>query len=188
MEILENLPRARVEYTGALNKKFCHLIRKNNHSMKDYSNPMIRDIARSYNEKVKDYIMENRDGVELAQSLGRLFIVSYKSKAKYKDQKSSKEEGREVYFKNPETEGMNCKIMHTVYRQKYVFLNSRLYGFKAMQQFSRKVSGFYRDNYKKYIFLNDIRKFQELDNKLRYKEMFEQERIDKLKTYNEFEL
>jgi hypothetical protein len=187
----DNLPRCKHKALGALGTKFYKELKTKHPKLNELHNNDIKNIIKIFNKKVQKGIIENRDGVELPESLGRIFIGSWKFKNDRRaiDKYQSKIQKKRVYHRNMETDGNMCKIIHTTYMQKFVFANSMLYSFKAQQCYSREVSKHFIVNWKMYIPLsNNIQKFRQTMKKLEYKEKICSKNNEELKTYNEFEL
>ena len=83
----------------------------------------------------------NRDGVELPDSLGYLFIGTCPpAKGVNTDYSLSKEYGKVLQNKNWETDGNIGKIFYTNYSTKYRFKNRELWQFTAVRNFKRSVA------------------------------------------------
>jgi hypothetical protein len=133
--------------------------------------------------------MENREGVELPESLGYMFIATCKSKPKDNiDYHKSRLHGVKVSHKNWETDGALGKIVYTNYNAKYKFKDSSIWGFKPARKFKRTVSKYYIENWKMYIELNKNEKVSALIQKMvKTRDARIKFAVDAMKTYNEFD-
>ena len=86
-------------------------------------------------------VIENRDGVELPDSLGYIFIGTCPAaKSVNIDYALSKKYGKVLQNKNWETDGKIAKIFYTNYSTKYRFKNRELWQFTAVRQFKKAVA------------------------------------------------
>lgn len=97
-----------------------------------------------------NHVQEDRDGYQLPQMLGYLFVGSYKPARKAIDYKKSQELGLEVYHNNFDTDGLACKIFFSNYASKYKMVFRQLWKFKAHRTFQDQVSQTFKKNYKIY--------------------------------------
>ena len=117
-----------------------------------------------FNERIWKEVIENRDGVELPDSLGYIFIGTCPAaKSVNTDYALSKKYGKVLQNKNWETDGKVAKIFYTNYSTKYRFKNRELWQFTAVRQFKRAVAKSYPKKWTKYI---------RMENKKRVADMY----------------
>jgi len=177
-----NAPRYREKIKTLLNIDTYKRFKKKYPMYANVENSTLRKIIKMFNRKIWNGIIENRDGVELPNSLGYIFIGSCKPAKKVNvDYSKSKKYGKVLQNHNWETDGNIAKIFYTNYSTKYKFRNRDLWRFQAHRDFKRSVAKVYPDNWNKYMFMNDKQKISHLyyrqDDKCQ--EFF--------KNYNEFE-
>lgn len=184
-----NAPRYRSKSLDILNKEFYDDFRKEFPKYAYLTNRQIREIIRDVNGKIWETAVEERDGIELPEQLGCIFIASCppqkKSNVNYK---LSKEMQHHIQHRNWESDQFLAKIFYTNWGNKYRFLFSNLWGFAAVRQFSRTVAKVYPEQYKKYVVLDNIKHINNLFRKYSYRMKMEQEEAVSLEHYDEFDL
>jgi hypothetical protein len=150
---------------------------------------LFKAIVTNFNQKVWEMVIENRDGVELPDGLGFLFIGTCppaKSKTNI-DYANSTKYGVTVSNKNWETDNKLAKIMYSNYHLKYQFAHRELWGFTAVRQFKRAVAATYPTNWTKYVQLGDRNRVNDLFNKSVRRAKAKEISEIQIETYNEFE-
>jgi len=99
-------PRFRFCSLQLLNKSFYEKARKEHKDLAALSDAAIKEVVQICGTVIQDMVIEQRDGVELPEQLGFLFIGSTPAtKHGNIDYKKSIELGKEVRHKNWETYG-----------------------------------------------------------------------------------
>ncbi len=178
-----NAPRYREKRLGLLNKKTIDEFKDKYPLYSKIDDSKLKDIIKLYNKKLWNAVIEFRDGVELPNSLGYLFIGTC-SPAKYTKQNinyaKSTKHGKLLQNNNWETDGNLGKIFYTNASVKYKFKNRELWKFKAVRDFKRTVAKEYPKNWTKYTVIQNKYKIAHL-----YKEVADKKELE---NYNEFEL
>ena len=95
-----------------------------------------------------NHVIESRDGIELPESLGNIYIGTCPApKRKNIDMKKSIELGYAVEHRNWETDGNLGKVIYSNYGNKYSFRNPEAWRFKTGRLFKRTVSAKYPENW-----------------------------------------
>jgi hypothetical protein len=150
-----------------------------------------RNIVCTYNQELADAIIEYRDGIELPESLGHIFIGSCPAMTKRVnvDYKKSAQYGVVTQHRNWDSDNKVMKIFFTSHQVRYKLKNREIWAFVANREFKRKASKLYLDDYTKYMYINNNKKismlFKEGINKM-HKNM-QKLRIAS-EDYNEFDL
>jgi hypothetical protein len=145
-------PRFRLRSLQILNKNFCERVRKEHKDLSSLSDTTIKEIIELCGKVIQDMVVDERDGVELPEQLGYLFIGSTPATKKGNiDYKRSIELGKEVRHKNWDTDELTGKIFYTNYGTKYRFKYHEAWMFKPVRQFKRTVAGAYPLDYGKYV-------------------------------------
>jgi|TARA_Y100000034_G_C6889231_1_gene408822 nitrogen fixation protein len=183
-----NAPRYREKRIGFLNLKHFNEFKEKYPLYANIDNKKLKSIIGLYNEKLWNGVIDNRDGVELPDSLGYLFIGTCPpAKGVNTDYSLSRQYGKVLQNKNWETDGNIGKIFYTNYSTKYRFKNRELWKFTATRKFKRAVAKIYPEKWTKYIVMKnkvrvtDLYKSKAIVNK-------ELEESKALKNYNEFEI
>lgn len=185
-----SLPRYRPETKEMDDVKFFKALCKKVPKAKELGHSKIKMLIKSFNESIIDVVIDNREGVELLEGIGYVFILSCNIRHKQNiDYAKSKKYGVKVLHKNWETDGKVGKIAYTNCKVKYKIKDSKVWMFKPCRKFKRAVSKAYVEDWTKYIQLNRNEKVSALiDKQVRAKEYGKMINTAKLKLYNEFDL
>lgn len=177
-----NAPRFREPRIGLLNKEFIKEFRKKHPEYSEMSDNLIKQVVMTYNKKIVESAINHRDGVELPESLGYIFIGTCPpAKKSNPDFNLSKDYGKVLQNKNWETDGNIGKIFYTNFASKYRFKNRELWMIAAHRDFRRSVSKSYVKNWMKYRVITPKTKVSKLY-------IDEEELKEELKNYNEFSI
>lgn len=182
-------PRFRSEHKIVLDSSTCKEIKKKVFAAKDLSENEIKTIVLTFNELLYKTAIENRDGVQLPDRLGHIFIGTCpKKKSVNIDYKKSADYNQVVQHRNWESDGYLAKIFYTSYPKKYNFRHKELWKFVATRNFTREVGKTYPENWKMYVEVDPKRNINRTFSK--NVERIEEQESDavKLQTYNEFEI
>jgi hypothetical protein len=149
----------------------------------------IKKIIVEANKAIADAIVDFRDGIELPEQLGYMFLGTCQPKVrKNVDFKTTDHYLKVIQHRNWESDNYLAKIFYTNYETKYKFKFNDLWGFKGCRELTKKVGVEYPENWKKYIQVDHTLKVARLYRKYLYQE--EKKVIDKerLKDYNPLEL
>jgi len=151
-----NAPRYREKRLGLLNNKTIREFKDKYPIYENIDNEKLKCIIRLFNKKVWEGVIKYRDGVELPDSLGYLFIgTCAPSKSVNTNYALSKQYGKVLQNRNWETDGNIGKIFYTNWSTKYRFKNRELWRFEAVRDFKRTVAKEYPENWTKYIFMKN---------------------------------
>jgi len=173
-------PRFRNQSLGLLNNDIYSEFKELKPAYANIDNNKLKKIIMLYNEALWKAVIAHRDGVELPESLGYIFIGTCPpAKSVNIDYSLSKEYGKVLQNKNWDTDGNIGKIFYTNFSTKYKFRNRDLWGFVACRDFKRCVSKEYPKDWTKYL---------KMKNKFRIAQLFlkstDKENLDE---YDEFE-
>lgn len=182
-------PRFRPDMYSVLNKEFFEKFRKRYPKYKNYSDSTIRQIIKGFNKKIFETVIEKRDGVQLPETIGWLFIgTCQQSKKKNINFAKSHKYGVTVSNTNFDTDGKLAKIFFTSYAPKHKMKNREFWGFTACREFKRAVAKSYPENWNMYVVVDATLKLKTAYNKASYKHHAIKEDKKNLKDYNEFDL
>lgn len=176
-------PRYRNKVLSLLNAETINAFKEQKPMYANIENSKLKEIIRLYNKALGAGIIDHRDGVELPDSLGYLFLGTCPpAKSVNVDYSLSKEYGKTLRNKNWETDGNIAKIFYTNWSTKYRFKNRELWSFAAGRTLKRTVAANYPENWTKYL---------KMKNKFRIAQLYSAkspaEEIE-LASYNEFEM
>lgn len=185
-----NQPRYRAETKQVDGKDFYKALCKKIPGATALEHAKIRDIIKDFNELITKHVIESREGIELPESLGYMFVASCKPKnGPGIDYYKSKIYGVKVSHKNWDTDGSTGKMVYTNYNAKYKFKDSSIWTFKPARKFKRTLSKYYIDNWKMYIELNSRDKASAIIDRMMRRQERAKDYVKKnIETYNEFDL
>ena len=182
-------PRFRPEIKNVLDKEFFKLFKTKFPKYKDIDEALIRTIVKKFNQTVFQNVIDNRDGVQLPEQLGWLFIgTCQQSKKNNVDYAKSLKYGVTVHNKNWDSDGKLAKIFFSNDAPKHKIKNREFWSFRACRDFKRSVAKSYPENWMMYIEADHKIKLQWAYKRSLYKETKARETNIALKTYNEFDL
>ena len=182
-------PRFRADTYEVLNKEFFDRFRKRYPKYENLKDKELRSIIKSFNIRVYETVIDKRNGVELPESLGYLFIGTCQaSKKRNIDFAKSKKYGVIVSNKNWDSDGKLAKIFFTNGRLKHKIKNREFWSFKGCRQFKRAVAKTYPENWNNYIVVDPQEKYKKDYSKKVANEIRLKKQEHALKDYNEFDL
>jgi hypothetical protein len=147
-------PRFRTKRTPVLNKKLYDAFIKKYPKYIGMELNQFKNIVSTYNGKLWQGAIENRDGIELPENLGYVLIAKCdKAKDDNIDYASSAKYGKKVNHSNWDSDNYLAKICYTNYSLKYRFADRELWAFDAVRQFRSSVSENFAEMYNNYIHL-----------------------------------
>jgi len=182
-------PRFRPEVHSVLNKEFFDLFRKKYPRYKELSDNTLKNIIKSFNKNLFNTIIDTRDGIELPESLGWIFIgTCQQSKKNNIDYAKSVKYGVTVSNKNWETDGKLAKIFYSNLAPKHRIRNREFWKFQACREFKRSVAKSYPENWNMYVRLDPLSKLETVYRNKKQKEIIALKTKNALTTYNEFDI
>jgi len=163
-------PRFRVKGVGLLNRVFYKSFRLK-HPEHKITDKEINDIVREYNIQLWNGAIEYRDGIELPQRLGNMFVGTCDSpRIRYNsDFGSSIKDNMLTRLKNYDSSNFLAKIFYTNCVSKYKFAFRELWEFKGTRDFTRTVAKTYPEQWKKYIVVENTMLISKLYKKAQNK-------------------
>lgn len=147
-----NAPRYRPTKLNLTNKEFYDQFITQHPKHSKLSVDEFKNVIKTFNGLIWDKVIEQRDGVELPEQLGYIFIGSCPRRKKESvDYKKSAYYGQCIENQNWESDNYMAKIFYTNFETKYKFKNNDLWGFTGVRDFKRSVSHTYPKEWKKYI-------------------------------------
>lgn len=151
-------PRFRRKWLNILTTDLFKKFQEKNPSI-DIDYKTYKSIILSFNRKIREKVLEHRDGVELPEQLGYIFIGTCPKATKPPiDAVLSSEYDKKISFKNWESNQYLAKIFYSNYGTKYRFSNRNLWYFIPSRKFKRSLSSIYADNWNRFIKVSPISK------------------------------
>lgn len=166
-----NAPRFQAHRPGILTNSFYKEFKKKFPKYKDYTDKQLGKIIFDYNGRIWGAAIEYREGVELPEGLGNIFVGSCNmpKKTYNSDFGLSIKNNILTRLKNYESNGYLAKIFYTNYATKYLFAYREFWEFKGTRDFTRTVSATYPENWKKYILVENTLLISKLYKKVKNK-------------------
>jgi hypothetical protein len=181
-------PRYRPKKLNLTNTDFYNKFLEENPKYNNLSVNSFKNIISTFNGLIWETALNDRNGIQLPEQLGYIFIGSCPKKKSNVDFKKSEKYGFVLQNQNWESDQHLAKIFYTNYETKYRFKNHDLWGFKGVRDFTRSLGKAYREDWKKYVLV---------DNMVRVSKIFRKDKIaserkieieDLLQNYDEFNL
>lgn len=182
-------PRFRLQTYEIVSNEF---VKKFKEKFPKYAHLSIREIKKyikAVNEEFYKTVIDERDGVELPEGVGIIFIGTCQTpiKKNISFEKSFKY-GVELTNTNLATDGKLAKIVFTSFNARYKFSNREYWSFVACRNFKRSVARTYPDNWNMYIVLDPLKKVRETYNELKRKAYLQYKMKSNTKGINNFDL
>lgn len=147
-----------------------------------------KEVIKTFNGLIWNTVIEERDGVELPEQLGYIFIGTCPRKKSNIDFHKSAHYGQILQNQNWESDQYVAKIFYTNYETKYSFKHHDLWSFSGVRDFKRTVGKTYPQEWKKYLMVDNMVRVSRIFRKQNYKQMKVVETQELLETYDEFNL
>jgi hypothetical protein len=183
-----NAPRYRPTKLNLTNVDFYNRFIQDNPKHNQLTINQFKDVIKTFNGKIWEAVINERDGVQLPEQLGYIFIGSCPRKKSNVDYKKSEEYGVVLQNQNWESDQYLAKIFYTNFETKYRFKNHELWGFKGLRDFTRAVGKAYPKQWKKYVEVDNKLKISRLFRMEKFKQFKTEETAELLKNYDEFNL
>jgi len=183
-----NAPRYRPKKLNLTNTDFYNKFIEENPKYSSLTIEQFKEIIKTFNGLIWNSVISERDGMQLPEQLGYLFIGSCPRKKSNVDFQKSHEHGVILQHQNWESDQFAAKIFYTNYETKYRFKNHELWGFKGVRDFTRTVGKTYPQEWKKYIQEDNLIRVSRLFRNQKNRQFKKEETIDLLKNYDEFNL
>jgi hypothetical protein len=185
-----NAPRFRVPTMVKRHDTFCKRFRKKFTEHKGVTDQDIRKILATFNNNIKYHVVNERDGSELPEGLGYLFVGSCPAMVKKSNLNAavSYKYNTQIKHNNFESDSFVAKIFYTNYATKYKFKMRELWAFKGSRDFTRSVSKSYRENWKIFVQVDSFMHIRKLYVKHLNKEYAIKHALKPDENYNEFDM
>jgi len=184
-----NAPRYRPKKLNLTNQDFHSKFIADNPKLSSVSMDQFKQVINTFNGMIWENVVASRDGVELPEQLGYLFIGTCPARKKESvDYKKSMEYGVRIQNQNWESDNYLAKIFYTNFETKYRFKNHELWMFDAVRDFRRTVGKTYPLEWKKYVVVDNKKKISKIFRIHRYKAFKKNETALLLEDYDEFNL
>ena len=184
-------PRFRPKSFNVLNKELWKEFKERHPKYKNITYMEFKKIIKISNQRLWEKIISYRDGVEIPESLGFIFIgtcTSQNPKRKNINYGKSIKYGFEVNNNNLISDGKLAKIFYTNYAVKYKVKDRQIWNFAPCRAFKRAVAKSYPENWEKYIEVPDNLKISKLYKATVSNDIEIKETMSSIINYNEFDI
>jgi len=182
-------PRHKVKRMTNLNTAFHERFIEKFPKHDTISIPSLKEIVTKFNENVWDHVVKNRDGAELPEGLGYLFVGTCPTPiSENMDKHLSNKYGQRIEHRNFESDSFIAKIFYTNYANKYKFKMRELWGFKGCRSFTRSVAKEYPSNFKRYVQVDNFTQISRVYTKFTNRDIAIKIAVKPTKEYNEFQI
>jgi hypothetical protein len=182
-------PRFRKKRLNILERKFFRRLKKESPSLAALSDSDIRNIIETFHKSLWQAVIDCRDGVELPEQLGHIFVGTCPPKKSVnKNYHVSNRYKTLVQHRNFESDQHVAKIFYTTFLNKYRFKNHDLWVFTGCREFTRGVSRVYPERWNMYLKIDPMIKINTMFRSNYRKLSVKDAQQDFLETYNELEI
>jgi hypothetical protein len=184
-----NAPRYRPKKLNILSQDTYNSFITKYPKYKSLSYQEYKKIITRINGELWKAVIDNRDGVELPEHLGYLFIGTCKRKiTENTDYNKSAIYGLKVQQQNWESDQYVAKIFYTNFEVKYRFKFHHMWGFTALRDFKRSVAKAYPLEWKKYPVVDNFQQISRMFRISNEKDIADKKTAEDLIDYDEFDL
>lgn len=184
-----NAARYRPKRLNLTNSNFYKQFIKDNPKYSKLDIKDFKKIIEHFNGKIWKNAIQERDGIQLPEQLGYIFIGTCpRKKGENTDYSKSARYGVKLQNQNWESDQYTAKIFYTNFETKYRFKNHELWGFVGVRDFKRSVAKAYPQEWKKYVMVDNMMKISRLFRVEKYKQYKIKETKELLENYDEFNL
>jgi len=184
-------PRFREKRISILTVDTLKKLKKKYPEYKDLNIQEFKKIIMTYNSILMQGVLNNRNGIELPEGLGFIFMGSCPPpKVKNIDYKKTIENGAEVTYRNWDSDNRLLKIFYTNTSAKIPFHNKQVWAFKATKDFRKMASESFKKNWSKYIEVLPTQKVSMMFNRAKRSEFQREQNINPTlpEGYDEFKM
>lgn len=181
-------PRYRPKKLNFTNAEFYNQFIEDNPRFASLSIDKFKEIITCFNGKIWETVVEERDGVELPEQLGFIFIGTCPRKKSNVDFHKSQTYGVKLQNQNWESDQYIAKIFYTNYETKYRFKHHEMWGFTGVRDFKRTIGKTYPTEWKKYVMVDNLVRVSKIFRKQKFKHYKEELTQQLLPEYDEFNL
>ncbi|NDC94760.1 hypothetical protein EB118_05855 [bacterium] len=184
-----NAPRYRVKKTQVIDEEYMKQFKARYPEFSHYGLRELKKIIHKFNGLLWEKVLQTRDGIELPEGLGFVFIGSCGNVTRDNiDYGKSIKHGFVVKHKNWDTDGYVGKIFFSAYYAKYKLKERAIWAFTASRDFKRAVKESYKENWKTYLVVENTTDVVKMYRKQRSKDYFKVKNVLDKKDYNDFEM
>lgn len=181
-------PRFRPDRYEPINDAFINELNEKVPETKNIKKADISKLIKDFNDHVREFICENREGVELPQGIGYLFLGVCKNSANTINMPMSTKYKQKISFKNWNSDGRLGKIFYSNSSVKYKIVDNNLWIFRPAREFKKDSSKAFSENWKIFIEIDPKIKLSTYLRDHSYQRAVDKFRKESAEKYNEFNI
>lgn len=181
-------PRFRPKKLNFTNQEYYDKFIEENPRYAHITLSQFKEVQTTFNGMIWKTVIDERDGVELPEQLGYIFIGTCPRKKSNVDFAKSASYGQILQNNNWESDNYLAKIFYTNFETKYRFQHHEMWSFTGLRDFKRTVGKTYPLEWKKYVMVDNMVRISRLFRKQSYKHMKLRDTQEAFETYDEFNL
>ena len=182
-------PRFKATSYDVLNKETYKKFIEKYPEYANVSEATFRKVIKEFNQSLWRTALDERDGIELPQSMGHLYIASCEASTKENvDYNKSAKLGFKVFHRNLSTDGKIAKVFYSNHSNRFNFANKNLWAFRAGRIFSRTLTKEYPEKWHTFVLKEKFRKGEVLKKSKRKIYLKEKSKESATEDYNEFNM
>lgn len=181
-------PRFRPDRYEPINDAFINELNEKVPETKNIKKADISKVIKDFNDYVREFICENREGVELPQGIGYLFLGVCKNSANTINMPMSTKYKQKISFKNWNSDGRLGKIFYSNSSVKYKIVDNNLWIFRPAREFKKDSSKAFSENWKIFIEIDPKIKLSTYLRDHSYQRAVDKFRKESAEKYNEFNI
>ena len=156
-------PRFRKPVTKTVTAATLNAFKEKHKGYDDVDYITFKSVIATHCEKIWRTVINTRDGIELPEGLGYVFIGACPARKKQVvDYKKSFECGYKVSTMNWDTDGTIGKIFFSNYNSKYKIKDREIWAFNPVRQFKREFAKVYPEKWKMYLSIDKTKPVSQL--------------------------
>lgn len=164
-------PRFRNKRISILTKNTLDQFKKKYPEYSDLDLKQFKEVVMTFNANLVKGVIDNRDGIELPEGIGFVFMASCPpAKKRNVDYQKSMQFGVPTVHKNWDSDNRLLKIFYTNHNTKYPFANKQVWSFRASKVFRKEASEAYKEDWAKYAMVSPTEKISARFDKYRKQE------------------
>lgn len=182
-------PRFRPKRKNFISKELFDLFIQKFPQYKGKSMTEFKRIIVDHCTQVSIIIAETRDGVELPEGIGNIFLGGFRApEVKVVDYHKSNQYEQMVMERNLNSDGLIAKIYYTNYNAKYRFAERQLWRFIACRTLKRDASSNFSENWNNYITADNLMRISDTFKKITYRNFKRAETKREMQDFNDFDI
>jgi len=182
-------PRFFTRSKAVVNKDFIEKFKRRYPEYRNIKLAMFSKIMVTFHNEVVQGVIDNRDGIELPEGLGFVFIGScQRAKRENIDFRASTLAGRKIFHQNWESDNRLMKILYSNSEVRYRLTNKQVWAFRLGKTNRKLISDAYKVRWTKYHIIPNMKGIKNMFKQGLRKTAFKEVATVLPADYNEFKM